>query len=137
MNNSAAQERRRLRNNRRWRNLSKAILAENPVCAVCGAPATAVDHIQHDDDNSRFYDRDNLRPICLPCNSRKSVDEANLSAHRRRKKGEGGRPQNCIGGRTPHPEGEFYTQAKTQALRQPMAEAIRRKRGIKNAGSQQ
>jgi len=61
-----------------WRIASKAFLSlpENRCCAVCGAPATAVDHIiAHKGDNGLFWDRANWRPICIACNSRKAARE--------------------------------------------------------------
>lgn len=46
----------------------RALLADDPPCWRCGAPATTADHIvprAHGGTN----DRDNLRPACLRCNA--------------------------------------------------------------------
>lgn len=53
---------------RAWRRLRAAVLAEEPVCGICGvAPSTTVDHIvprAHGGDDRRA----NLRGACAPCN---------------------------------------------------------------------
>lgn len=128
MRSQAAAERRKLRRTEKWKQLSKSILKHGPSCSVCGQPATAVDHIQHDDSNVRFFDRSNLRPICLPCNSRKSVKEADLDRYRRGGRREGGRSLNSEGDARPHPKGTFFTQANRHVFGDAMAEAIRRRR---------
>ena len=58
----------------RWRKLRRMVLASEPLCRVCGAPATEVDHIlalaRGGDDAM-----DNLQALCRPCHSRKTVRE--------------------------------------------------------------
>ncbi len=66
----------------RWKRLRAKVLANNPICSVCHAvAATAVDHVEHRDDNSSFWDIHNLRPICKSCNSSLSV-KANTERRR-------------------------------------------------------
>lgn len=59
-----------------WDREAKAFLAlpVNRSCALCGAPATTVDHrIAHKGNQRLFWDRSNWQPVCKPCNSRKNV----------------------------------------------------------------
>lgn len=55
----------------RWRRLRATVMQGSPQCAVCReAKATQCDHIVHRPDNSTFWDRSNLRPVCSRCNAR-------------------------------------------------------------------
>jgi 5-methylcytosine-specific restriction enzyme A len=50
---------------RSWKRTRAFVLAEEPVCRICGtAPSTTVDH-----ENGRWNDnrRENLRGLCDPC----------------------------------------------------------------------
>ena len=55
---------------RRWRRVRALFLQQQPLCVMCQAdgrltPATEVDHIeQHGNNPRRFYDTDNLQPLC-------------------------------------------------------------------------
>lgn len=55
---------------RRWRNLRKAFLTENPLCVMCAdegrmTPATEVDHIKkHSGDVVLFFDASNWQGLC-------------------------------------------------------------------------
>lgn len=61
---------------RRWKRLSRAFLAEYPVCFVCGAKAEIADHIQpHRGNIELFFDESNLQPMCWRCHSRKTFAE--------------------------------------------------------------
>ena len=52
-----------------YRRNRKIILADHPVCAICGkVPATTTDHIIPR-ARGGGNDLDNLRPACLSCNS--------------------------------------------------------------------
>lgn len=44
----------------------KALLADDPPCVWCGAPATTADHVNGDDPTA-------LVPACQPCNSRRTT----------------------------------------------------------------
>lgn len=59
-------------NSARWRKLRESILAREPLCRYCGAPATDVDHASGDpSDNSAA----NLQPLCHACHSVKTGRE--------------------------------------------------------------
>ena len=65
--------------NSRWARASKAFLAEHPVCAVCGAPATEVDHIiPHKKDMDLFWDSNNWQALCHSCHSKKTMNEGSF-----------------------------------------------------------
>lgn len=65
------QQRRKWYGLARWKRIRATVLRDNPRCAICGiARATQADHIVHTKDNARFWDIDNLRPSCAPCNNR-------------------------------------------------------------------
>lgn len=54
-----------------WQARRARVLAEEPLCRLCGAPATEVDHIvplRH----GGTHDRANLRALCKPCHSRRT-----------------------------------------------------------------
>jgi len=59
----------------RWRQLSKAYLAQHPHCAICARAglvvrATVVDHItSHKSNPWRFWDPANWQPLCAPCHN--------------------------------------------------------------------
>lgn len=58
----------------RWRRLRLMFLHEHPLCALCGAPATEVDHIipiRLGGSN----DAANLQALCKPCHSTKTARE--------------------------------------------------------------
>lgn len=63
----------------RWRRTRKAKLAQQPLCEDCAErgeamPATEVDHVDGLGPNGpRGHDLDNLRSLCKPCHSRKTV----------------------------------------------------------------
>lgn len=55
---------------RRWEVERAAFLKVNDSCAMCGAPATVVDHkVPHRGDESLFWSRSNWQAICVPCHS--------------------------------------------------------------------
>ena len=55
-----------------WRHVRDAFLAAHPWCVGCGASATDVDHIVAS-RRGGTDDWENLRPLCHPCHSRKTV----------------------------------------------------------------
>lgn len=72
----ASAEYNSLYHSRRWREMRLAFLAENPCCALCGAPASIVDHIEpHRGDGQLFYDEGNLQSLCQSCHSAKTLRE--------------------------------------------------------------
>lgn len=51
-------------------------MAEHPVCAMCGAPATDLDHkVPHKGDVSLFWDMGNWQALCAGCHSAKTARE--------------------------------------------------------------
>jgi 5-methylcytosine-specific restriction enzyme A len=60
-----------------WAKLRAWQLSEHPICEECGhAIATEVDHRRpHDGDPDLAFGSDNLRSMCKPCHSRKTVRE--------------------------------------------------------------
>lgn len=53
--------------NSRWRRLRAWWLANHPLCAVCGAVADTVDHIDGTDYAVQRYDPTMLRSLCTAC----------------------------------------------------------------------
>ena len=64
-------------NGKAWRVLREAVLCRDPLCLVCGEPATDVDHLNNDPTDNRF-NRDsaeldnNLIGLCHSCHSVKT-----------------------------------------------------------------
>jgi 5-methylcytosine-specific restriction enzyme A len=52
-------------------------LKEHPQCAVCGAQATVVDHIQPMSMGGSFWDYANHQPLCARCHAAKTMTELN------------------------------------------------------------
>jgi 5-methylcytosine-specific restriction enzyme A len=74
-----------------WRKARLGFLAEHPLCARCGAPATVVDHIvPHRGDPAIFWDRTRWQALCASCHSRKTAAEDGGFGNRRRQGGLGG-----------------------------------------------
>ena len=60
---------------RAWRNIRAYILTIEPVCRMCGQPATLVDHIQRIKDGGNPLDIANLQPLCDACHNIKRGKE--------------------------------------------------------------
>ena len=59
-----------------WRKARKAWIIRHPLCAICGQPATDVDHIiPHRGNRELFWDSSNWQSLCHECHSRKSYGE--------------------------------------------------------------
>ena len=67
-----------------WQRLRASILADDPDCAACGAPARVVDHIIAR-VNGGSDARDNLQALCRACHARKTA--ADVRAHKDRARG--------------------------------------------------
>ena len=64
-----------------WRSLRRRVLrAADYRCALCGAPATEVDHIRPGD----YHDISNLQAVCSTCHSHKTAREGVQARARRR-----------------------------------------------------
>lgn len=54
----------------KWQRESKAFLAANPRCAMCGGQASLVDHVKpHRRNWKLFWNRRNWQPLCAPCHN--------------------------------------------------------------------
>ena len=54
-----------------WQKARAEYLRIHPDCAMCGAPATVVDHIiPHRGNKALFWDRYNWQALCATCHSR-------------------------------------------------------------------
>lgn len=70
----------------KWQKASKIFLMENPICVICGRPATDTDHIRpHKGDYNLFWDVSNWQPLCHECHARKTYQE-NREAYRDRER---------------------------------------------------
>ena len=50
---------------RQWEQARLDFLAQHPCCAMCGQPATVVDHVTpHRGDKTLFWDRSNWQALC-------------------------------------------------------------------------
>lgn len=70
-----------------WQVLRRQVLEENGYRCQwpgCAARAHAVDHIEpHDNDNGRFFDRNNLQTLCAVHHSRKTAKYDGGFGHKR------------------------------------------------------
>lgn len=70
---------------RHWRRASAIFLRTNPWCAMCGKPATLVDHIiPHRGNQTLFWDKDrNWQSLCSTCHNstKQRIERAARSSH--------------------------------------------------------
>lgn len=65
----------------RWKRFAKDFLTRHPVCEICGAPATCVDHknatadMMMDAYGCFDYSEENYQALCTACNTRKGKRE--------------------------------------------------------------
>ena len=79
---------RKIYSTKKWKELRKRVLAEEPTCHWCHArPSTQADHvIEIDRAPDLAYDRDNLVGSCRPCNSKRgSTYQAKKAASKKQK----------------------------------------------------
>lgn len=56
--------------NTEWQKARAAYLIAHPYCALCGNPASHVDHINpHRGDDALFWDRANWQALCAHCHN--------------------------------------------------------------------
>jgi 5-methylcytosine-specific restriction endonuclease McrA len=60
---------------RQWRTLRRWFLNGNPLCNICGAIATQVDHITPIMNGGEALDQENLQALCARCHSLKTRAE--------------------------------------------------------------
>lgn len=60
-----------------WQKARAGYLLKHPRCAMCGEPASHVDHrIAHRGDQRLFWEKNNWQPLCETChNKRKQIQE--------------------------------------------------------------
>lgn len=58
-----------------WQKVRARVLAAEPLCRSCqdDGVVTAATEVDHIDGNSRNNARANLRPLCKPCHSRRTL----------------------------------------------------------------
>lgn len=65
----------------KWRRFAHRFLLNHPVCAICGAPAVAVDHkytpadVMLDVHGTFIYEEREYQALCASCNARKGKTE--------------------------------------------------------------
>ena len=60
----------------RWRKYRLWFLSRHPLCAVCGMPASVVDHITpHKGNYKLFWDEANHQALCKRCHDIKTAKE--------------------------------------------------------------
>lgn len=59
-----------------WKKLRLYFLHRNPLCVVCKAPATMVDHIVPINQGGAKLDERNLQSMCDTCHARKRNQES-------------------------------------------------------------
>ena len=64
---------------RAWKNIRSYILTTQPLCRICGSPATCVDHIKRIREGADPYDITNLQPLCDHCHAIKRGQERQKS----------------------------------------------------------
>lgn len=57
-------------NSTTWRKLRAVVLRRSPLCVLCRAAASVVDHITARADGGAEYDQNNLRTLCASCHAR-------------------------------------------------------------------
>lgn len=66
----------RLYASKKWKNLSKNYLIDNPICVQCDSQATVVDHIEpHLNDPLLFWDISNFQALCKHHHDQKTAKD--------------------------------------------------------------
>ena len=76
-------DRRAVYNSTAWQRLRLVVLAEEPICKVCGErPSTDVDHIKPLALHPKLaLVRENLQGVCEPCHGAKTREEERVGAN--------------------------------------------------------
>lgn len=67
-----------------WRAIREVILRVEPMCRMCGMPATCVDHVVPRHRGGTDHPA-NLQPLCARCHSRKTASEDGGYGNRERR----------------------------------------------------
>jgi len=70
-----------------WELRRARVLREEPLCRVCGVPATDVDHIVAHADGGTD-NRENLRAVCKPCHKKHTAEQNRARRKRQRERPE-------------------------------------------------
>lgn len=80
---------RRLYKRSAYRKRRAQFMTMHPLCAVCGEPATDLDHIvPHKGNLKLFWDVNNWQSLCHRCHSKKTMKEVNNTIAERRRRRE-------------------------------------------------
>lgn len=66
---------KRIYSTKRWKVLRSRVLFEEPLCRVCGAIATDVDHVLAIENGGEHFSRDNCQPLCAHHHGQKTRRE--------------------------------------------------------------
>ncbi len=58
-----------------WKKVRESILKKEPLCRMCGKPATIVDHIKPIKKGGSKLDEANLQPLCHSCHNFKTMQD--------------------------------------------------------------
>lgn len=59
---------------RKWRDFRREWFRDQPLCVLCGKPATELDHvIPHRGNMDLFWDEGNLQGLCKECHVKKTA----------------------------------------------------------------
>lgn len=59
----------------RWIKLRLMILSQTPTCKMCTKPAKYIDHILPISQGGEIWNENNLQPLCISCNARKTAKQ--------------------------------------------------------------
>ena len=73
--NLSRADKRRVYNSKRWQQLRKRVLFEQPLCE-CGEIAVDVDHITSLEAGGQPFSKANVRGMCKSCHAKKTKQES-------------------------------------------------------------
>lgn len=60
---------------KRWINLRKSYMMNNPVCVQCTKPMKFLDHIIPISEGGAIWDLNNMQGLCVSCNASKTAKQ--------------------------------------------------------------